>query len=137
MTKEELKQISYNNRKLERLKGKYSALKYKSLVKGQEITGMPHTPGVKDDVGDYAVSLADLRNEIARLELENDMLIKRARRFIAEIPDYTIQAILELKYINNLYSHEVACCLGNKDIKGEKDIDRILTIFFFEQLLYM
>lgn len=137
MTKEELKQISYNNHRLEKLKGKYSALRYKSLAKGQEITGMPHAYDVKDTIGDYVTVLSDLRDEIARLEIENELLIKRARRFIVSIPDYTIQAILELKYINSLYSNEIAYCLGVKEIKGEKDIDRVINTFFLDRLLYM
>ena len=137
MTKEELKQISANNRKLARLKNRYEALRYKSQVKGQVLTGMPHVSGVKDGVGDYVIEMTDLKGEIDLLERANQILIARARRYIESIPDWVIQTIFELKYINNLYVYEIIPMLGVKEIRKEKDIYRIIDTFFFEQLLYM
>ena len=137
MTESELKQISINNRKLEQLKGKYSSLKYKSLTKGQVLTGMPHVPGIKDTIGNYVSELEELKDDIALLEMENNLLVKKARRFITEIPDYIIQAIIELKYINNLYTNEIVACIGVKEIDRDGDINRILKTFFLEQVLYM
>ena len=137
MTKEELQRISINNQKIAKLKEKYASLKYKSQAKGQVLTGMPHVSGTSDPVCDYVSELTGIREEIMYLELETDLLIKRARRFIAEIPDTTLQMIIELKYINNLYQGEIAYATGCKEIRTEKDIDRIMKTFFFEALLYM
>ena len=137
LTKEELKQISANNRKLVRLKNKYEALRYKSQMKGQVLTGMPHVSGVKDGVGDYVIEMTDLKGEIDLLERTNQMLIAKARRYIENIPDWVIQMIFELKYINNLYVSEIIPMLGVKEIRKEKDIYCIIDTFFFEQLLYM
>ena len=137
VTKEELKQISANNRKLVRLKNKYEALRYKSQMKGQVLTGMPHVAGVKDGVGDYVIEMTDLKSEIDLLEHANQILIARARRYIESIPDWVIQMILELKYINNLYADEIVSMVGVKEIRKEKDIYRIINTFFLDQLLYM
>ena len=137
MTKEELKQISANNRKLVRLKNKYEALRYKSQMKGQVLTGMPHVSGVKDSVGDYVIEMTDLKGEIDLIERTNQILIARARRYIESIPDWVIQMIFELKYINNLYICEIIPMLEVKEIRKEKDIYRIIDTFFLEQLLYM
>jgi hypothetical protein len=137
LTKEELKRISFNNRKIEKLKEKYSSLKYKSQAKGQVLTGMPHVSGTSDTVGDYVAQLTSIKEELVLMELETELLIKRARRFIASIPDYTIQAIVELKYINNLYYTEVIAFAGAQEIKTEKDIDRLLNTFFLDTLLYL
>lgn len=137
MTKEELKQISVNNRKLTRLKNKYEALRYKSQVKGQVLTGMPHASGAKDSIGDYVIEMADLKSEIDLLEHTNQALTTKARRYIESIPDWVIQMILELKYINNLYMDEIISMLRVKEIRKEKDIHNIINTFFLEQLLYM
>lgn len=137
MTKEELKRISINNRKLGKLKEKYDSLKGKSQAKGQVITGMPHVSGTSDTVGDYVLAVVELAEEIILLEMETDLLLKRARNFITDIPDCTIQDILGYKYINNLYANEIIAFLGKPEIKTEKDINRILDTFFLDQLLYM
>lgn len=137
MTREELKRISFNNRKIEKLKEKYSSLRYKSQAKGQVLTGMPHVSGTSDTVGDYVTQLSGIKEELVLLELETELLVKRARRFITSIPDYTIQAIIEFKYINNLYYTEVIAFTGMPEIKTEKDIDKLLNTFFLDTLLYM
>jgi archaellum component FlaC len=98
---------------------------------------MPHVPGIKDTIGNYVSELEELKDDIALLEMENNLLVKKARRFITEIPDYIIQAIIELKYINNLYTNEIVACIGVKEIDRDGDINRILKTFFLEQVLYM
>ena len=100
LTKEELKRISINNRKLGKLKEKCDSLRGKSQTKGQVITGMPHVSGISDIVGDYVLEVTELAEEILLLEMETDLLLKGARNFIKDIPDYIIQDIIGYKYIN-------------------------------------
>lgn len=135
MTKEELERIRINNQKIARLKEKYESLRDKSQAKGQVLTGMPHVSGVKDVVGDYVTELTGLNEEIILLELETDLLIKRARKFIDMIPDGVIRTMLELKYINNLYYTEVIAFSGATELRSEKDLNKLLNTFFLDTLL--
>lgn len=135
MTEKELKQISFNNQKLQQLKNKYEDERFKSLVKGQNITGMPHVSGVKDNVGDYVTDLVMLHEEIEILQHTNNLLVMKARNFIDSIPDGMIRMLLELKYINNIPDYSVPYLVGN-NIK-ERDVKKIIRTFFLDQLLYM
>lgn len=64
MTLEELSQLYYLNREIEMGKRRLRELEAKALPGAQVLTGMPHPPGVKDKVGDYAAEIADLRGII-------------------------------------------------------------------------
>ncbi len=137
MTKEELQRISINNRKLEKLKEKYETLRNKSQAKGQIISDMPHGSGMTDTIGDYTVELVMVQSDIELMELETDILVRRARRFMGNVSDWVICEIIESKYINNLYVDEIIYMLNHPNIKKESDINRILNVFFLESLLYM
>lgn len=135
MTEKELKQISFNNQKLQQLKNKYEDERFKSLAKGQNITGMPHAPGTKDNIGNYVTDLVMLQEEIETLQHINNLLIVKVRNFIDEIPDGMIRMIFELKYINSIPDYSIPCLTGNS-IK-ERDIKKIIRTFFLDYLLYM
>lgn len=64
MTLKELSQLYYLNREIEMDKRRLQELEVKALPGSQVLTGMPHTPGVKDKVGEYAAEIADLRGII-------------------------------------------------------------------------
>nr|WP_308743217.1 hypothetical protein [uncultured Anaerocolumna sp.] len=135
MTESELRQISLNNQKLQQMKNKYEDERFRSLVKGQNITGMPHAPGVKDNIGNYVTDLVMLQETIETLQRINNLLIIDARKFIDSIPDGMIRIILELKYINNIPDYSIPSMVGN-NIK-ERDVKKIIRTFFLDCLLYM
>jgi len=135
LTERELRQISLNNQKLQQMKNRYEEERFKSLAKGQNITGMPHVPGVKDNIGNYVTDLVMLQETIETLQHINNLLIMEARSFIDSIPDGIIRMILELKYINNIPEYSIPCLVGN-NIK-ERDVKKIIRTFFLDYLLYM
>lgn len=135
MTEKELKQISFNNHKLQQLKNKYEDERFKSLAKGQSITGMPHASGTKDNVGDYVTDLVMLQEEMETVQHTNNLLVMKARNFIDNIPDQMIRMILELKYINNIPDYSIPHMVGG-NIK-ERDVKKIIRIFFLDAMLYM
>lgn len=66
------------------------------------MTGMPSgSSGVDSTMSDIE-ELADIEAEYRKLYYENELLIKEARRYIAQFPDATLGMILELIYINGM-----------------------------------
>ena len=79
---------------------------------GQVLTGMPHTPGVKDKIGDLAVEIADLESDIADLETlvaESEVEVKK---FISEIKDIQTKMVFRLRFCRGYTWKEVAKVLG-------------------------
>ena len=78
----------------------------------QTITGMPHTPGVNDRVGNLAVEIAALeeRNEALGRELTEAQT--KIDDYICGIPDEYLQLIFRLRFLRCLSWGEVAAVLG-------------------------
>lgn len=81
----------------------------------QALTGMPHTPGVKDKVGDLATEIAYMEGRVAGLQAEVDEQAKAVRQFIAGVQDDHLKIILSLRYIRGLTWTEVALVLGGRN----------------------
>lgn len=137
MTKKELEQIAKNNDKIAALRYICKELEYGSNTGSQEITGMPFAGGTSDKVGDKSVRLTDARLQLIRLVHDNELLIRRAREFIDRIPDRIIAAIIALKYIYGLDNLEIAAEVGYKGNYRDRDIRRVIDMFFLDNLLYM
>ena len=71
----------------------------------QKLTGMPHAPGVRDKVGDFAIEIADTKAAIADMEREIEDIRKRIVKFIDEIPYVDLRTIFRMRYIR-LYDWE-------------------------------
>ena len=78
----------------------------------QILTGMPHTPGVKDKIGDLASEIADLETEIEQLKKDIDLSAGKVTAFIAEIPDVQTRMIFRIRFCRGLAWKEVAKVLG-------------------------
>lgn len=81
----------------------------------QALTGMPHTLGVKDKVGDLATEIAYMEGRVAGLQAEVDEQAKAVRQFIAGVQDDHLKIILSLRYIRGLTWIEVALVLGGRN----------------------
>ena len=77
MTEKELSQIHYINIEIRKITEELARLNNKSIIKGQEITGMPFVSGTSDKVADIATEKAELEmlleTNIKKLRAINDM----------------------------------------------------------------
>lgn len=107
MRVDELKKIARNNRNMERIANKYRELSGGIGIPAMQSDGMPH--GNSKQSGMPAIEeMIDLEIEYKALYAENELLIRKARKYIDEIPDQKIRTVLTLTYINNLDEIEIA-----------------------------
>ena len=74
----------------------------------QVLTGMPHTPGVKDKVGDLAIEIADTKDEIKEMEVEVQAMGEEINTFIKAIPYVELRTIFRLRYVRFLSWEDIA-----------------------------
>ena len=80
------------------------------------LSGMPHTPGVRDKVGDLAADLADLDAGIKELEAEAERVLPAIEEFCVSISDTndvdTLRLIFRLRFVRCRSWAEIAGTLG-------------------------
>ena len=107
MRVDELKKIARNNRSMERIANKYRELSEGIGIPEMQSDGMPH--GNSKQSGMPAIEkMIDLEIEYKALYAENELLIRKARKYIDEIPDQKIRTVLTLTYINNMDEIDIA-----------------------------
>lgn len=116
MTKEELKQIYYINGEIKMWQRELERLQCKSLVKGQEITGLPFgNEGNTDKVGDMAVDMADIetiiRGKLAEIQVQRKKIIE----YIDGIEDSLLRQIVFLRNVSCMNWKQVARELGSTE----------------------
>jgi hypothetical protein len=113
LTREELKQIYYLNKEVKMWQRELDRLQCKSLVKGQEITGMPHVPGISDKVGEIATAMADIeaiiRGKLAEIQIQR----KKIMEYINNIDDSIARQVIFLRCVSNLSFYDIAKELGD------------------------
>ena len=85
MTLRELSKYYKLHERLERNKEMLSSLAAAAGPGAQVLTGMPHTPGVKDKVSDLVIEMEDLKNRINSLELECVLEKQKLEKYIGTI----------------------------------------------------
>lgn len=126
MTEQELLQIHKNNMELTSLQTEYDRIVGGSLILGKEISGMPYVGRVFDTSMSRTEERIDIEMQYRALYHQNQLLIKKARDHIAQLPDMTLRMILTLKYINGMMTYDVAAAIGI----SEKMCQRILKVHF-------
>ncbi len=126
MTEREFLQIHRNNMELTSLQAKYDKIVGGSLILGKEISGMPYVGRVFDASMSKTEERMDIETQYSGLYYQNQLLINKARDYIAELPDMTLRMILTLKYINGMMTYDVAAAIGI----SEKMCQRILKVHF-------
>lgn len=128
MTKEDLKQIYYLNREIKMWQRELERLQCKSLIKGQEITGMPFITGTSDKVGDLVSTIADIeaiiRGKLAEIQVQRKKIIE----YIDSIDDSLIRQIVFLRNVSCMSWNQIANELGgfNTEDGVRKIYDRFL-----------
>lgn len=74
----------------------------------QVLTGMPHTPGVKDKVGNLAIEIADTKDAIKEMEKETERMKGEVEEFIRTIEFVELRTIFRLRYIRFLSWEDIA-----------------------------
>jgi len=115
LTKEELKQIYYLNKEIKMWQRELERLQCMSLIKGQQITGMPHVPGVSDKVGDLAATMADIETIIRGKLAEIQMQRKRIIEYINSIDDSLLRQIMFLRNVSCMSWNQIANELGSNE----------------------
>jgi hypothetical protein len=128
LTKEELKQIYYLNKEIKMWQKELERLQCKSLIKGQEITGMPFVTGTSDKVGDMATTMADIeaiiRGKLAEIQLQRKKIIE----YIESIGDSMMRQIIFLRNVSCMSWPQIANELGgnNTEDSVRKMYDRYI-----------
>lgn len=115
MTREELKQIYYLNKEVKMWQKELERLQCMSLIKGQQITGMPHVPGVNDKVGDLVATMADIEAIIRGKLAEIQMQRKRIIEYIDSIDDSLLRQIMFLRNVSCMTWRQIANELGSNE----------------------
>jgi len=112
MTLKELSQLYYLNWEIEMDKRRLMELEARALPGAQVLTGMPHSPGVSDIVGDCAAEIADLRGIIEAKHQQCLYERSRLERYISGIDDSLLRQIFTYRFVNGLPWAQVAACVG-------------------------
>lgn len=112
MTEERMKKIHKNNIRMQYLAEKYREKRYHATSSALNMSGMPSGSGGEDNTMGDVDDAVDIEDEYRSLYYENELLIKEARRYIAQFPDPMLRMILELKYINGRDEWDVSLEAG-------------------------
>ena len=112
MTEERIRKIHKNNIRMQYLAEKYREKRYHAMSSAVNMSGMPSGSGGEDNTMGNVDDAVDIEDEYRSLYCENELLIKEARRYIAQFPDPVLRMILELRYINGLDEWDVSLEAG-------------------------
>lgn len=115
MTLQELNEYFALRVMLEKEKEMVASLRAVVCPGAQILTGMPHTPGIKDKVGDLAVEIADLEKKISCLEAECEREKERIVEFVKGIENDHVRMIMRLRFLYALTWKEVAIAIGGRN----------------------
>ena len=115
MTLKELSIYYKLHKQLERNRQMLSSLYATAGLGAQEITGMPHAPGVSDQVSGLVIEIEDLKKRIARLESECVQEKKILERYIDTIEDAQTRMIFRLRFIHCMAWSQVAKAIGGRN----------------------
>lgn len=103
-----MRKIHKNNIRMQYLAEKYREKRYRAMSSAINMSGMPSGSGGEDNTMGDVDDAVDIEDEYRSLYYENELLIKEARRYIAQLPDPMLRMILELRYINGMDEWDVS-----------------------------
>lgn len=115
MTLQELSQYFNLRKRLMRYEKILKSLRDTACPGTQVLTGMPHTSGVKDKVGDLAIEITDMEAQIHILSQEAYQEEIKVTAFINSIKDIEIRMIFRLRFLRCLTWGEVAALIGGRN----------------------
>ena len=116
MTKEELSQIHWLNKEITMWQRKLESLENQSLVKGQQITGMPSGGSrTTSKVEDRVMRLVEIRERIQNLRDKAEREQVRLLNYIEGIEDGFVRQIIVYRFVEDFTWKEVARKLGGNN----------------------
>lgn len=115
MTLRELSKYYKLHEQLERDREMLCSLYAAAGLGAQEITGMPHAPGVSDMVGNLVIEIEDLKGQVARLESECAQEKGVLEKYISTIHDDQARMIFRLRFIHCMTWPQVAEAVGGRN----------------------
>ena len=112
MTLQELSKYYDIQMTLEKDREALERLRQRITPASPQLTGMPHTPGVRDKVGDLAVELADMDERIRWLEELAAQEKPKVEAYCKSIVDARMYLVFRLRFIRCYSWAEVAGVLG-------------------------
>lgn len=112
MTLQELSKYYDIQMTLEKDREALERLRQRITPASPQLTGMPHTPGVRDKVGDLAVELADMDERIRWLEELAAQEKHKVEAYCKSIVDARMYLVFRLRFIRCYSWAEVAGVLG-------------------------
>lgn len=122
MTLSELNQHFELIEKLARAREMLQSLRDAACPGAAVLTGMPHTPGFKDKVGDLAAEIVDMDARVGFLEAEVKASEDAIMPFIQSIDDDQTRIIFRLRFLRGLAWKEVATVVGGNTEESAKRI---------------
>ena len=115
MTLDELNQHFVLRKRLDRAKEMLASFRAAAHPGAQTLTGMPHSPGVSDKVGDLAIEIWDLQSRIDHLESKCAEEKKKLEKYIGGIKDDQTRMIFRLRFIHCMTWLQVAEAIGGRN----------------------
>ena len=115
MTLRELSKYYKLHERLEQNRQMLSSLYAAAGLGAQEITGMPHAPGVSDQVSSLLIEIEDLKERISHLESECAQEKKILERYIATIEDDQTRIVFRLRFVHCMTWPQVAEAIGGRN----------------------
>ncbi len=112
LTEKELNQLHWINKEIQVLKKQKEELESRSLIKGQDLNGMPHVSGTSDKTANAALAIREIE-ELYEIKLRELFLVRgRIERYINTIEDSETRLIIRLRCINNMNWDEIGWEIG-------------------------
>lgn len=115
MTLQELSKYYQLHRRLERNREMLSSLYAAAGLGAQEMTGMPHAPGVSDQVSSLVIEIEDIKSRISHLESKCAQEQKKLEEYISTIKDDQTRMIFRLRFLHCMTWRQVADAIGGRN----------------------
>ena len=115
MTLRELSKYYKLHERLEQNRQMLSSLYAAAGLGAQEISGMPHAPGVSDQVSSLVIEIEDLKERISHLESECAQEKRILERYISTIEDDQTRMVFRLRFVHCMTWPQVAEAIGGRN----------------------
>ena len=115
VTVQELQQLFYLNKLIERERKQLEDLRSSLGLRSPALTDMPKAPGAKDRIGDIVPDIVDQEEEIEKNLRAYTEARNRLTEYINRVPNARIKTILILRFIDQKPWQEVAEVIGGRE----------------------
>lgn len=115
VTVQELRQLFYLNKAIEREQSRLDDLRASVALKSPVYTDMPKAPGVRDKIGETVPAIVDQENEIMETLRKYREARDRLQTYIQTVPSMRIRLILSYRFLDMMSWQEVADAIGGNE----------------------